>query len=458
LDQYPYGCSEQTLSTLLPLIYLGDVAKAYGVATRSDTNRQRIAQGVARVMARQSSSGAIGLWSSTDEDDPWLAAFAYDVLTRISTSGHYVPQAGLAHLRRYLSSVAAGNSNADGPAQAYSLYALARTGHANGSDVRYFAQTKPATTRLMAAHMGAALASISEPKRAQVFFTRADQIRRNVDYWRDYGSDVRDQAAQLALMAESSATPARLFAAAEAIDRVYGGKSEFASTQEAAWLLVATHKLAAQNRAPIKLRLPGGGDFGPSDAAYYRRLDITSLLNRAQFSNIGQGNIRAITTVRGAPRAPLAAVTNGFALQRQVFSLNGLAGNLANARQNQRFVVLLQGVVQQRGLGHPLVVDLLPAGFEIENAAVGAQDVGDQLKWLPPLSATRYTEARDDRFVAALAGSDDGLTLGTSFAVAYVARAITPGTFIYPGALVEDMYRPQYFSRTAPERVSVLKP
>ncbi len=33
--------------------------------------------------------------------------------------------------------------------------------------------------------------------------------------------------------------------------------------------------------------------------------------------------------------------------------------------------------------------------------------------------------------------------------MAYVVRAVTPGTFAAPAAVVEDMYRPQFQARTA---------
>jgi len=35
------------------------------------------------------------------------------------------------------------------------------------------------------------------------------------------------------------------------------------------------------------------------------------------------------------------------------------------------------------------------------------------------------------------------------FSVAYVVRAVTPGVYVHPAAVVEDMYRPQFNARTA---------
>jgi uncharacterized protein YfaS (alpha-2-macroglobulin family) len=39
--------------------------------------------------------------------------------------------------------------------------------------------------------------------------------------------------------------------------------------------------------------------------------------------------------------------------------------------------------------------------------------------------------------------------------VAYIVRAVTPGSFIHPAATVEDMYRPERMARTASGRLEV---
>jgi uncharacterized protein YfaS (alpha-2-macroglobulin family) len=56
-------------------------------------------------------------------------------------------------------------------------------------------------------------------------------------------------------------------------------------------------------------------------------------------------------------------------------------------------------------------------------------------------------------------GTPDGTTQATgpaaSATVAYVVRAVTPGTFVHPAATVEDMYRPQRYARTAAGALTV---
>ena len=57
---------------------------------------------------------------------------------------------------------------------------------------------------------------------------------------------------------------------------------------------------------------------------------------------------------------------------------------------------------------------------------------------------------RDDHYIGALT-----LTDGKPFALAYVARAVTPGDFFLPGAEARDMYHPAVNAHTAPGRLKI---
>ncbi len=92
----------------------------------------------------------------------------------------------------------------------------------------------------------------------------------------------------------------------------------------------------------------------------------------------------------------------------------------------------------------------MPAGFEIDNPRlVGSAELAN-FDWLAEPEAAHF-EFRDDRFVAAFDRNGGG-----SFHVAYVVRAVTPGVYAHPAAVVEDMYRPQFNGRTAAGMVEVI--
>ncbi len=102
-----------------------------------------------------------------------------------------------------------------------------------------------------------------------------------------------------------------------------------------------------------------------------------------------------------------------------------------------------------------LIVDSIPAGYEIENPNISASGEVTAFDWLEVERNAAHTEARTDRFVAAL-DRDDRDPL--QFSVAYSMRAVSPGVFTQPAATVEDMYRPGLVARTATGTVEVVGP
>jgi uncharacterized protein YfaS (alpha-2-macroglobulin family) len=86
------------------------------------------------------------------------------------------------------------------------------------------------------------------------------------------------------------------------------------------------------------------------------------------------------------------------------------------------------------------LVDLLPAGLEIEEANLIKVNMASVFPWLSPLTAASRLEARDDRFVGAYELEGEG-----GFTAAYLVRAVSKGSFVMPAPYVEAMYQPQNF-------------
>jgi hypothetical protein len=66
-----------------------------------------------------------------------------------------------------------------------------------------------------------------------------------------------------------------------------------------------------------------------------------------------------------------------------------------------------------------------------------------------------HTEVHADRFVVAFDRNPDDKG---EFTFAYVVRAVSPGSYVHPPAMVEDMYRPHLNARTATGRMGVTGP
>jgi len=97
-----------------------------------------------------------------------------------------------------------------------------------------------------------------------------------------------------------------------------------------------------------------------------------------------------------------------------------------------------------------VVVNLLPAGWEIESIVKPSTDENSEFSWLK-VTTVRMKEARDDRFVAAVSFGRQSrfAQQDNKFDVAFIVRATTPGTYALPAASIEDMYHPVLHARTA---------
>ena len=99
-----------------------------------------------------------------------------------------------------------------------------------------------------------------------------------------------------------------------------------------------------------------------------------------------------------------------------------------------------------------IVADYLPAGFEIDNPRLVSSGETGTLSWITDATEPVSSEFRDDRFTAAFERRHDSPPV---FTVAYVVRAVSPGHYVLPQAMVEDMYRPDRFGRTATGAIEI---
>ncbi len=75
LRVYPYDCSEQVTSEVIPIIALYRAQRQGGEKMAGDPRRE-ITRAVEVLGSRQRADGGIGYWSSTDWSSPWLSAYA----------------------------------------------------------------------------------------------------------------------------------------------------------------------------------------------------------------------------------------------------------------------------------------------------------------------------------------------------------------------------------------------
>jgi alpha-2-macroglobulin len=258
---------------------------------------------------------------------------------------------------------------------------------------------------------------------------------------------MRDLAGVLALAAEFKPASVDLTSLANQLAKARD-RARYTSTQEDSWTLLAAAALGAST-TDGSVTLNGEALTGQ----VYRRFEERGFEPIA-IGNAGAADTEVKVTVTGYPETPPDATSDGFTIERDFYLPDGTPvdptdGTIA---QNERLVVVLRVRPHTLGSGQYVVADPLPAGFEIENPNLGNSGGGaSDFSWLS-LSGPAHVESRTDQYVAAFRyGSDPG-----TFTTAYLVRAVTPGSFVLPGATVEDMYRPEFRANTAAGAIEIV--
>lgn len=445
LDRYPYGCTEQVTSGAMPLLYLSSIAEAAGLGEPARIE-DKIGKAIARILSRQSSNGAFGMWRA-QSGEFWLDAYVTDFLSRARTQGHGVPDLAFSlamdNLRNRISY--APDFDNGGEDIAYALLVLAREGAASMGDLRYYADTKAQDfgTPLAVAQLGAALAAYGDPVRADAMFRRAGAMlvgQRNTTRWRaDFGTPLRDTAAVLKLSAEAGSNaldPANL------VSLVHQDTGRL-STQEAAQVVMAAHALTSPDAVP-GLRVDGEDARGP----VVKRLRDGDA-RASVIENISTVPMDVTMTAYGVPEVAPPADGYGYKITRSYYSMDGTPVE-GPVPSGERLAVVIE-VTPFEEIGARLIVDdPLPAGFEIDNPNLIRSGELTALDWLQTKPAEN-AEFRSDRFIAAVNHRE-----AEPFRLAYIVRAVTPGSYHHPAATVEDMYRPEYRANTETGQMIVL--
>lgn len=461
LKAYPYGCSEQTTSGLYPALY-ADAAllKRLGLEGEPDAERTRkIELGIERLLGMQRYNGSFGLWGADGQEEYWLTAYITDFLLRARDQGYAVPRQALQQasqrLMRYVqernlieADYSDNLNHTRFAVQAYAALVLARSQQAPLGALRsIFERRSDALSGLPLVQLSIALQKMGDQPRADQALVAGLAVTRKGDQWLgDYGSPLRDQALILALLEENDLMTAqreqRLF---ELSDQL--AASAWLSTQERNSLFLAGRDLLSKPEVDWSAQLNSGGQIRElnnrqSGVKLYGPLLGTPLSVR----NEGLDTVYQQLTISGYPQqAPVAGGEN-MSIRREYLGMNGEPLDL-NALKSGDLVLVHIAVTAKQSVPDALVVDLLPAGLELENqnlgqSAASLENASTEVKqWREAMqnANVEHQEYRDDRYVAALKLEGSGTAH-----LLYLARAVTPGTYRVPPPQVESMYRPNW--------------
>lgn len=198
LIRYPYGCLEQTTSSVFPQLYLSDILELSDQKQKElDFN---IKEGINRLTRFITPANGFTYWPGQDNYfNTWANTYAGHFLTEAKTKGFDIPNEMYTSWLRYTKRACqdwSGNNSSSAYGQAYSLYVLALAGEADLSAMNRLKESNLLKGDDLMLLAGAYLV-IGQKEIGNSLLTQAkwEDMNNNNNYrYRYYGSVLRDQA------------------------------------------------------------------------------------------------------------------------------------------------------------------------------------------------------------------------------------------------------------------------
>jgi len=437
-----------------------------------------IRAGIDRLLSMQTSAGGLGTWPGSNAPYPYGSVYALHFLTLVKTDREYaIPDENFRALQGYVRNVALDWTRADSSSlflRAYALYVLAMDG-----DAEALRQIQRFDTIIMPRHgrylLAAALARNTQDKdRVRLYLSSSPcDPYNNFEPYGVLNSEIRNSAIELLALRQIGDRPEEALQLANTL-AAFLEAHEHGSTQETAFIISALvdylSGLAANAQgaaatittADKQDTLAGAGVYRATRSGQGCALTVANTGTCTLFANI---------TTRGVPAQAqiLAKAEGGLSVNRSFLTKRGEPYAGPGFAQGDSYVVDV-AITCDKELRNVVVVDMLPAGMEIENPRLDPDTLpggafqngirtaakprkpeeGEQHDDLKAPIVASYLDVRDDRVVVAL----DTLPKGAHHFY-YVARGVTPGTYQHPPASAECMYDAQVRANSGGATVEV---
>ncbi len=449
LLHYPYGCVEQTSSSLLPWLLFSDASDLLpGLEQNPAKVAAAIQEGITRLFAMQTSSGGLGYWPGDSNPLFWGSAYAAWVLSHARDHSINLPEVPWNRLLEYLSRQLRQRVHKDHSASCLALYALARSGRTEPAWFDVLSRERERQTLNLEQRALTVLAmfhSGNSPGTAAAEWLAPDRSSTNLSRW--FGSEDRTEA--LLLMAWARTDPASSHLAAKVqslLDRRHGG--QWGTTQGNAWALYALSGLSSSGRSPEAC---SGSVEVASTRWNFALPDRPAAATHTL--TIPRGAARVPVSLRNPQRRPLlvqiavasrpvwnpqgtAAVNQGFGIERSYQRLDSqnITHPATGLKVGDRVLVTLK-ISADTDANWVAIEDPLPALLEVARLHPGetGRISSAHQKWTGDFEEIRNNRVR---FFRNELPADD-------YEIRYIARVRGVGTVAAPPARIEAMYEPQ---------------
>jgi uncharacterized protein YfaS (alpha-2-macroglobulin family) len=455
LVQYPYGCTEQTISAAFPQLYYGDMADL--MQLNLDQNKRNansnILEAIRKIKMRQLYNGAITMWDGGGSENWWTTVYAAHFLIEARKAGFDFDNSLLETMLGYLNNRLKKrefityyynrslNKKIAAKEVAYSLYVLSLAGQSHIPSMNYY-KANPELLALDSRYLlSAAYAAAGDKKSFNAMLPTSFSGEESVPQsGGSFYSDVRDEAIALNALIDADPGHAQITVMAKHVSDKLKSR-QWLSTQERAFAFLALGKLArsaAQSDVTAEIKA-NGRTIAIVDGGKWRGDKKALQSNHVEIVVKGKGRLYYYWQSEGiSTSGDYREVDNFLKVRKRFYDRfgNSISGN--TFKQNDLIIV---GITLERSFStvieNVVITDLLPAGFEIENPRT--KDIPG-MDWIKDASTPTALDVRDDRihfFVD---------TERNKQVYYYAVRAVSPGQYKMGPVSADAMYNGEYHS------------
>ncbi|MDD5091107.1 MAG: alpha-2-macroglobulin family protein, partial [Candidatus Wallbacteria bacterium] len=459
LMRYPYGCLEQTISSVFPQLYFAEILKN-GARYAEDADRN-INIAISRMRRFQTYSGAFALWPGEELPDQWISCYAGHFLLEASRKGYHVPKEMLAGCLNFLKEQ---SRLSDGTLseRCYRLYLLALSGEPATGPMNLIRESSlnalDNTSRWLLS--AAYLLSGKEDIAREIAGKAGLETNEYSKAAGTYGSWLRDKAIILEMLTCFKDLERGMPLFREIGERI-SDRSCWYSTQTTAFAMLAMGKFLAvlpPERGEIRseVNIAGTKEVIFTTAETWT-MDLTETIGDSEIAltNTGSGGLYGVLDWEGIPLLDqLADEASGMKLTAEFLDEDGAAINPASLKQGAVFWahyrLVTEGVRSAQNLA---LIQIFPAGWEIENVRLTGEGVPLWAKDMR-LNQERFADFRDDRAMWFFDYPE-----GQGYCDFLVKlNAVSSGEYTLPAAVAEGMYDRGFRAVVPGRRVVVLNP
>lgn len=447
LVQYPYGCTEQTVSAAFPQLYYGDFADAVGVKNGSQQNaNSNVMEAIRRIKMRQLYTGAVTLWDDEGTEDWWATVYAAHFLLEARKAGFDVDNSLIETMLSYLAKRLKTketinyyyNRNQNkkiAPKEvAYSLYVLALAGRTDVSIMNYYKANQNLLALDSKYLLSAAYAASGDKRSFTQMLPRSFSGEESIQQTGgSFYSALRDEAIALNTLIDVDPGNAQIPVMSKHVaDRLRS--DPWINTQEAAFSFLALGKLARmEGKSNVTGEIKVNGKTVAHVTGDWKGSSDVLKSNTVEIDTKGSGRLYYTWVAEGiSSTGSYKEEDNYIKVRRQFYDRYGNPITGTSFKQNDLVIVEL---TLENAYNSPIenivLTDLMPAGFEIENPRIKEIPGMD---WIKNEATPVALDVRDDRinfFVNADAAKQKYY---------YAVRAVSLGAFKQGPVSADAMY------------------